>query len=125
LLRISFLGPGFQAAEEPGKVGVEGVQFHCIPSLWEDWRSLQAKVEDMEGLGFDWGSIRGLFLLRRLAGSSTDWKSVYSDVIDFLDSMGKLISNFSKLVILELAPAPKLFHGQFIQMDVVEVAEAK
>ena len=76
----------------------------------------------MEGLGFDWGSIRGLFLLRRLAGSSTDWKSVYSDVIDFLDSMGKLISNFSKL---ELAPAPKPFHGQFIQMDVVEVAEAK
>lgn len=79
----------------------------------------------MEGLGFDWGSIRGLFLLRRLAGSSTDWKSVYSDVIDFLDSMSKLISNFSKLVILELAPAPKPFHGQFIQMDVVEVAEVK
>jgi hypothetical protein len=23
LLRISFLGPGFQAAEEPGKVGVQ------------------------------------------------------------------------------------------------------
>lgn len=38
---------------------------------------------------------------------------------------GKLISNFSKLVIPELAPAPKPFHGQFIQMDVVEVAEAK
>ena len=25
LLRISFLGPGFQAAEEPGLVGVQGV----------------------------------------------------------------------------------------------------
>lgn len=38
---------------------------------------------------------------------------------------GKLISNFSKLVIPDVTPAPKPFHGQFIQMDVVKVAEAR
>ncbi|MFT5126077.1 MAG: hypothetical protein ACI9TH_004127 [Kiritimatiellia bacterium] len=37
---------------------------------------------------------------------------------------GKLISNFSKLVVPDVKPAPKPFHGQFIQVDVVKV-EAK
>ncbi len=59
LLGNCFSSPDLLALH--GKVEVqkaEGVQFHCIPSLWKDWRSLQAKVEDMKGLGFDWGSIR-------------------------------------------------------------------
>ena len=34
---------------------------------------------------------------------------------------GRLISNFKKLVIPELAPAPVPFNGQFIQVDVVDV----
>ncbi|MEK6237681.1 MAG: hypothetical protein N2C14_23480 [Planctomycetales bacterium] len=34
---------------------------------------------------------------------------------------GRLISNFSKLVVPELKPAPKPFNGQFIQVDVVDV----
>jgi hypothetical protein len=34
---------------------------------------------------------------------------------------GKLISNFKKLVVQDLEPAPKPFHGQFIQIDVVDV----
>jgi hypothetical protein len=38
---------------------------------------------------------------------------------------GKLISNFAKLVIPDVAPAPAPFHGQFIQLDVVKVVEAK
>ncbi|VTT99649.1 Uncharacterized protein OS=Chthoniobacter flavus Ellin428 GN=CfE428DRAFT_5219 PE=4 SV=1 [Gemmataceae bacterium] len=38
---------------------------------------------------------------------------------------GRLISNFKKLVVADLKPAPKPFNGQFVQMDVVEVAEAK
>lgn len=38
---------------------------------------------------------------------------------------GKLISNFAKLVVPGLAPAPEPYHGQFVQIDVVEVAEAK
>lgn len=36
---------------------------------------------------------------------------------------GKLISNFDKLVVPEIAPAPKPYHGQFIQIDVVDVKE--
>ena len=36
---------------------------------------------------------------------------------------GKLISNFKKLTIPEISPKP--YHGQFIQIDVVKVAEAK
>ncbi len=36
MLRISFLGPGFQAAEEPGKVGVQNAP------LSHNWVSLQA-----------------------------------------------------------------------------------
>jgi hypothetical protein len=38
---------------------------------------------------------------------------------------GRLISNFARLVVPDLAPAPKPFNGQFVQVDVVEVVEAK
>ena len=39
---------------------------------------------------------------------------------------GHLISNFDKLVVPEVSPEIKQpFHGQFVQMDVVDVAEAK
>lgn len=38
---------------------------------------------------------------------------------------GRLISNFSKLVVPSIAPAPKPFNGQFVQVDVIEVAEVK
>jgi hypothetical protein len=38
---------------------------------------------------------------------------------------GKLISNFAQHVVPEVAPAPKPYHGQFIQIDVVKVEEAK
>jgi hypothetical protein len=38
---------------------------------------------------------------------------------------GRLISNFAKLVVPDIAPAPKPFHGQFVQVDVVSVVEAK
>ena len=39
---------------------------------------------------------------------------------------GHLISNFDKLVVPEVSPEIKQpFHGQFVQVDVVDVAEAK
>lgn len=38
---------------------------------------------------------------------------------------GRLISNFSKLVVPDIAPAPQPFNGQFVQVDVVDVALAK
>ena len=38
---------------------------------------------------------------------------------------GRLISNFDKLVLPDVAPAPKPFNGQFVQINVVEVVEAK
>ncbi len=38
---------------------------------------------------------------------------------------GRLISNFAKLVVPDIAPAPKPFNGQFVQVDVVSVVEAK
>jgi hypothetical protein len=38
---------------------------------------------------------------------------------------GRLISNFPKLVVPDIPPAPKPFNGQFVQVDVVEVVEAK
>jgi hypothetical protein len=38
---------------------------------------------------------------------------------------GLLISNFKKLVVPDVTPAPKPFNGQFIQVDVVKVVEAK
>lgn len=37
---------------------------------------------------------------------------------------GKLISNFAQHVVPDIAPAPKPYHGQFIQIDIVKV-EAK
>jgi len=36
---------------------------------------------------------------------------------------GRLITNFDKLVVLGITPAPKPFNGQFIQMNVVTVKE--
>jgi hypothetical protein len=39
---------------------------------------------------------------------------------------GRLISNFEKLVVPDVSPEIKQpFHGQFVQVDVVDVAEAK
>jgi len=38
---------------------------------------------------------------------------------------GLMISNFDKLVVPDVAPAPKPFNGQFIQVNVVKVVEAK
>lgn len=38
---------------------------------------------------------------------------------------GRLISNFSKLVVPDIAPAPQPFNGQFVQVDVVNVVEVK
>lgn len=38
---------------------------------------------------------------------------------------GRLISNFDKLVVPDVAPAPKPFNGQFVQVNVVGVVEAK
>src|SRR6476620_11482731 len=34
---------------------------------------------------------------------------------------GRMITNFKKLVVPDVAPAPKPFNGQFIQLDVVDV----
>jgi hypothetical protein len=34
---------------------------------------------------------------------------------------GRLISNFAKLIVPDIAPAPKAFNGQFVQVDVVAV----
>jgi len=38
---------------------------------------------------------------------------------------GRLITNFKKLVVPGIAPAPKPFHGQFVQIDVVDVIAVK
>jgi hypothetical protein len=38
---------------------------------------------------------------------------------------GRLISNFSKLVVPDVAPYPKVYNGQFVQLNVVDVVEAK
>lgn len=38
---------------------------------------------------------------------------------------GRLISNFAKLVVPGIPPAPQPYNGQFVQVDVVEVSEAK
>lgn len=38
---------------------------------------------------------------------------------------GRLITNFKKLVVPDVAPAPKPYNGQFVQVDVVEVKEVK
>ena len=36
-----------------------------------------------------------------------------------------MLTNFAKLVVPDVAPAPKPFNGQFIQLDVVDVTEVK
>jgi hypothetical protein len=38
---------------------------------------------------------------------------------------GRLISNFAKLVVPGVPPAPKVFNGQFVQLNVLDVVEAK
>jgi len=38
---------------------------------------------------------------------------------------GQMIANYSKLVIPDVAPAPKPFNGQFVQVNVVDVVEVK
>lgn len=38
---------------------------------------------------------------------------------------GRMITNYAKLVVPEIPPAPQPYNGQFIQLDVVEVAEVK
>lgn len=38
---------------------------------------------------------------------------------------GRMITNFSKLVVPDVAPAPQPFNGQFIQLNVIDVAKAK
>ena len=38
---------------------------------------------------------------------------------------GHMITNFARLVVPDVAPAPKPFNGQFIQLNVVDVAEVK
>lgn len=38
---------------------------------------------------------------------------------------GRLISNFKKLVVPDIAPSPLPYNGQFVQVDVVEAVEAK
>jgi hypothetical protein len=36
-----------------------------------------------------------------------------------------MITNFSKLVVPDAAPTPQPYNGQFIQLNVVDVAEVK
>ena len=38
---------------------------------------------------------------------------------------GRMITNFLKLVVPEVPPAPQPCNGQFIQLNVIEVAEVK
>jgi hypothetical protein len=38
---------------------------------------------------------------------------------------GRMITNFSKLVVPEIPPAPQPYNGQFIQLNVVDVVKAK
>ena len=38
---------------------------------------------------------------------------------------GRMITNFDKLVVPDVPPAPKPFNGQFIQLNVTDVAEVK
>ena len=38
---------------------------------------------------------------------------------------GEMIANFKKLVVPDVAQAPKPFNGQFVQVNVVDVVEAK
>lgn len=38
---------------------------------------------------------------------------------------GRMITNFAKLVVPDVAPAPQPFNGQFIQLNVMDVVEVK
>lgn len=38
---------------------------------------------------------------------------------------GHMITNFAKLIVPDVTPAPKPYNGQFIQLNVLDVAEAK
>lgn len=38
---------------------------------------------------------------------------------------GRLITNFKKLVVPEISPAPEPFNGQFVQVNVIDVQEVK
>ena len=38
---------------------------------------------------------------------------------------GRMITNFSKLVVPDIPPAPQPYNGQFIQLNVIDVVEAK
>jgi hypothetical protein len=38
---------------------------------------------------------------------------------------GRMITNFSKLVVPDIAPAPQPYNGQFIQLNVLDVVEVK
>lgn len=38
---------------------------------------------------------------------------------------GRMITNFAKLVVPDVVPAPQPFNGQFIQLNVLDVAEVK
>jgi len=38
---------------------------------------------------------------------------------------GRMITNFAKLVVPEVPPAPQPFNGQFIQLNVIDVVEVK
>ncbi len=38
---------------------------------------------------------------------------------------GRMITNFAKLVVPDVSPAPEPFNGQFIQLNVLEVVEVK
>ena len=38
---------------------------------------------------------------------------------------GRLITNFKKLVVPDIAPAPAPYNGQFIQVSVVDITETK
>lgn len=38
---------------------------------------------------------------------------------------GRMITNFNKLIVPEVPPAPQPFNGQFIQLNVTDVAEVK
>jgi hypothetical protein len=47
-----------------------------------------------------------------------------AEIVFFGDGQnGRLITNYKKLVVPGIAPAPEPFNGQFVQVDVVEVKE--
>jgi hypothetical protein len=47
-----------------------------------------------------------------------------SEIVFFGDGQnGRLITNYKKLVVPEVPPAPQPYNGQFIQVNVVDVRE--